>query len=144
MRARRILTIGGVLMALLGLARGTGGLVLLNQGAAADSRIQAAAPAVSIVGAFLLLLGLALVVAAVGVFRRLRRFWLLGIFCTVGFVIDGAINGYVLYGRPGDRGTIVNVIVAALILACLLFGKEALRYSAAQHGDATDDASRRR
>lgn len=96
------------------------------------------------VGAFLLLLGLALIVAAVGVFRRLRSFWLFGTICTVAFVIDGAINGYVLYGQPGDQGTIVNVIVAALILACLLFGKGALRGGAAQQGDAADTASSRR
>jgi len=42
-------------------------------------------------------------------------------------MIDGAINGYLLYGRPGDRGTIVNVIAAALILTSLHFGKCALR-----------------
>jgi len=77
-------------------------------------------------------------VSAVGVFRGLRSFWMAGIICTVAFVIDGAINGYVLYGHPGDRGTAVNVIAAALILTCLLAGKAALRRSAAQRVTAAD------
>ena len=144
MTARVLLNIGAVLMVLLGLARGAGGVILLMQGPAADSTIRASAGAVSLVSAFLVLVGLALVGAAVGVFRRLRRFWLFGLICTVVFVIDGAINGYVLYGRPGGRGTLVNVILAALILGCLLAGKDALRASAAERGDATDEGSRRR
>ena len=128
------LIIGSVLMILLGLARGLGGLALLTQGAAADPNIQATGSAVSTVGVVLLLLGLALVAAAIGVCRRLHSFWLVGVICTVAFVADGAINGYVLYGRPGAQGTIVNVVAAALILTCLLLGKSALRNGAAQQG----------
>lgn len=133
MQKRWFLISGGVLMILLGLARGTGGFVLLTKGAATDPNIQATGSAISILGILLLLLGLALVVAAVGVLRRLHSFWLVGAICTAAFVVDGAINGYVLYGRPGDQGTIVNVIAAALILTCLLFGKDALRNGASQH-----------
>jgi hypothetical protein len=127
MKKRRYLIIGGVLMSLLGLARGVGGLVLLTRGAAADPNIQATDTAVLLAGVTLALLGSALIAAGVGVFRMLRSFWLLGIICTVAFVVDGAINGLVLYGHPGDRGTIANVIVAALILTCLLLGKSTLR-----------------
>ena len=133
MQRRWYLIIGGVLMILLGLARGLGGLALLTHGAAADPKIQATDSAVSTVGVILLLLGLALIAAAVGVFRRLHSFWFVGVICTVAFVADGAINGFVLYGRPGGQGTIVNVIAAALILACLLLGKNALRSGAVQH-----------
>jgi hypothetical protein len=56
-------------MVLLGVARGTGGLVLLSRGAA-DASIQVGSAVVSRVGTALVLLGLALVVAAVGVLRR--------------------------------------------------------------------------
>ncbi|MBC8426589.1 hypothetical protein H8E07_20935 [bacterium] len=128
----RYLIIAGFLMISLGLARGAGGLVLLTQGAAADPNIQATDTAVSTAGVVLLLLGLALIVAAIGVFRRLRPFWLVGLVCTVSFVVDGAINGFVLYGSPRDKGTIVNVVAAALILACLLLGRSALRNRAVQ------------
>ncbi len=133
MQKQLFLIVGSVLMILLGLARGVGGFVLLTKGAATDPNIQATGSAVSTVGIFLLVLGLALVVAAVGVLRRRYSFWLVGAICTVAFVVDGVINGYVLYGQPGDQGTIVNVIAAAFILACLLFGKDALRNGAAQH-----------
>jgi len=112
-------------MALLGLARGAGGVVLLSRRSAADTNIHAPSGAIIAVGAALLLLGLVLTVSAVGVFRGQRRFWRLGIICTIAFVVDGGINGAVLYGRPGDGGTIANVIVAALILACLFLGKGA-------------------
>ncbi len=132
MHERWYLIIGGVLMTLLGLARGVGGLALLTQGVAADPNIQATDIAVSMVGAFLLLLGLVLVVAAVGVIRKRHSFWLVGVICIMTFVVDGAVNGFVLYGRAGNQGTIINVIAAALILACLLLGKSALRNGTVQ------------
>jgi len=101
--------------------------MLLTSGASIGSRIQANEPTVTLVGAGLLVLGLALVVSAMGVLlRRSRFFWTVGIACTVAFVIDGAINGSLLYGRPGDQGTVVNVILAALILICLKRGASAL------------------
>ena len=139
MSARVILSLGAVLMLLLGLARGLGGLLLLIQGSATDPNISATANAVSIVGTILLLLGTALVVAAIGVWRRIRRFWLFGIVCTILFVVDGAINGYMLYGRPGQGGTLVNVTVAVLILVCLHLGRSALRPTAASSGGVTED-----
>jgi hypothetical protein len=131
-------------MVLLGVARGAGGLVLVSRGAAVDSNIQATAAAVTTVGTVLLVLGLVHVVAAVGVFRRLRWAWLLGIISTVAFVIDGAINGSLLYGRPGDRGTVVNVLVAVLITTCLFLGRSALRQSAAQQGAAASGPAAKR
>lgn len=119
--------LGAALMMFLGLVRAAGGVMLLTSGASIDSRIQANEPTVTLVGAGLLVLGLALVVSAMGVLlRRSRFFWTVGIACTVAFVIDGAINGSLLYGRPGDQGTVVNVILAALILICLKRGASAL------------------
>ena len=72
-------------------------------------------------------LGVILALAAIGVFRFNYQFWLIGVFSTVAFVIGGAINGYVLYGRPGDWGTIINAFVAIIILAFLLPGRSALK-----------------
>lgn len=126
MRPQRILNLGAVLMLFLGLLRAAGGVLLLTRGAAIDSRIEASESTVTMAGAGLLVLGLILVVAAVGVLLRHRFFWKLGIACTLAFVIDGAINGWLLYGRPGDQGTIVNVIVASMILICLYRGARAL------------------
>ncbi|HEY8258751.1 MAG TPA: hypothetical protein VIG08_13925 [Gemmatimonadales bacterium] len=39
------------------------------------------------------------------------------------FVLDGALNGYLLFGHPGDRGTLVNLGVALLILGALWLGR---------------------
>lgn len=96
MQKRWLLIVGGVLMALLGLARGAGGVALLARGTAADPRIQATDATVQLAGAFLLLLGLVLVVSAAGVFIRRPSFWLAGMICTIAFVVDGAINGHLL------------------------------------------------
>ena len=126
MNPRRILTLAGVLMILLGLARSAGGIVLLSQGAAADPSIRASDATCAAVGGFLLALGAGLILSAVGVLRRHRRAWLLGIGFTVAFVVDGMVNGYLLYGRPGDQGTVVNVVAATLILICLFAGAKAL------------------
>ena len=113
-------------MVLLGLVRGIGGFVLLTHGSAADPGIRATETATWIVGVMLLLVSLSLIVAGVGVSLRRRALWVVGLACTVAFVIDGAINGWALYGRPGAGGTIANAIVALIILACLLAGRPAL------------------
>lgn len=127
MGKRKFLIVGAALMILLGLARAVGGVVLLLQGGAADPRIEAPPSTVTMVGVFLITLSLILMYSAVGVLRRSHQCWLLGIFLTVAFVIGGAINGYVLYGRPGAAGTMVNSFVAVAILASLLPGRAALR-----------------
>ena len=126
MKGQRALRLGAVLMALLGLARAAGGILLLTRGSAADPRIHAGGPTVAAVGMVLLVLGSILLAAAVGVFVRRRLFWRIGIACTIAFVIDGGINGTLLYGKPGDQGTVVNVVVAAAILICLRAGAKAL------------------
>lgn len=126
MNPRAALFAGGALMLLLGLARGAGGVVLLLRGAAADPGIQARGSIVAVLGALLAVLGIGLVAAAVGVLRRSRRAWLWGLYLVLAFVADGALNGYVLYGRPGDAGTAVNALAAALILLGLVRGRAAL------------------
>lgn len=126
MQARWYLIAAGALMAALGLVRGAGGLALVLRGPALDPAIRVGAGAAALVGGVLLLLGLLLLVAAIGVLRRARRFWWLGLVATLAFVVDGLINGLVLYGRPGAGGTAANLIAAALIVAGLILGRSAL------------------
>jgi lysylphosphatidylglycerol synthetase-like protein (DUF2156 family) len=126
MQAKWFLIAAGALMAALGLLRGGGGAALLLRGPALDPAIRAGSGAVALVGGALLLLGLLLLVAAIGVFRRARRFWWLGLIVTIAFAIDGLINGLVLYGRPGAGGTAANLVVAMLILICLALGRAGL------------------
>jgi len=126
MRQRWFLLAAAALMAALGFVRGGGGLALVLRGPALDPAIRAGSGATALVGGALLLLGLLLLVAAVGVFRRARRFWWLGLVATIAFVVDGLINGLVLYGRPGAGGTAANLVAAILILACLALGRAGL------------------
>ena len=125
--SKPLLFVGALLMLLLGLAAGLGGGMLVLQGPSADPDIRASAAVVFGVGIGLSILGTALVVAAIGVFRRQSAFWRAGMVLTLLFLIDGAINGYLLYGSPGDRGTLVNLAAAALIVGCLLAGRSGLR-----------------
>ncbi len=120
------LVAGAVLMILLGLARGAGGILLLLQGGAVDPQIVAEPSVLSMLAIVLVLIGIVEVVAGFGTWRSRRPYWVLGIVATVLFVMDGAVNGYIIYGRPGDRGTLVNAIVAILIISMLLFGRKAL------------------
>lgn len=39
---------------------------------------------------------------------------------------DTSADGYLLFGRPGDRGTIVNIVFAGAILGCLWRGRRAV------------------
>lgn len=131
-RHRRFLTAAGVMMVLLGVARGAGGVALVARGGAVDPKIEAGTAAVVSAGASLLLLGALLVVAGVGVIMRRRTAWVLGALATIAFVMGGAVNGTVLYGKPAVAGTAINVVAAAAIIACLLAGRGALRVEAAR------------
>lgn len=122
-RERYALIVAGILMLLLGIARGAGGVVLLVKGAAADPRIHAGGPIVAVVGLILTLLGAGLVAAAIGVLRSGSRSWRWGGWLVVAFVLDGVLNGAVLYGQPGEEGTGVNVLAALLILMFLYLGR---------------------
>lgn len=126
MSPTRYLRLGGALMVLLGLARGTGGALLLARGGMVDANIHAGKAAVVSVGLSLTLLAVLLVVAGVGVIRLRRLSWLVGAVATIAFVLGGLMNGTVLYGRPGGAGTAINVLAAAAIIACLWMGRGAL------------------
>ena len=125
MKIPESLLIGGILMILLGLARGAGGVILLLHGGETLENIIASPEAVRMVAVGLITIGALEVISAIGVFLRKRRMWILGFVVTVAFVIDGAINGYILFGRPGDQGTLVNSIIALLIIVCLMMGRRA-------------------
>jgi uncharacterized membrane protein len=137
MKGRNFLMAGAVLMIVLGLARGAGGLFLLIQGSAADPAIRTSQPSVMFLGTLLAALGLGLITSAVYVIRRSRRGWVWAVWLVVTFVTDGMVNGYVFFGRPGDRGTIVNVLAAALILVCLFFGRGGLHEGNRQAVEST-------
>lgn len=129
MKIPKAIIIGAVLMILLGLLRGIGGVTLLIQGKNMLPNIIASENIITILAIGLILIGLFEIISAIGILRLKRIFWISGIVITIAFVIDGAINGYFLFGKPGNRGTMVNSIVAILIIGCLLIGRKAFSKS---------------
>jgi hypothetical protein len=125
MKLPRPVLVGAILMILLGAARGIGGVAGLLRGADMLPQTVASEGTFRILFIGLILIGLLEIISAIGIMRLKRGFWILGIVVTAAFVVDGAINGYVLFGSPGGLGTIVNVVVAALIIGCLLAGRRA-------------------
>ncbi len=132
MKMPKSILVGGVLMILLGLARGAGGISLMVQGENTLPNIIANTRTIRALAIGLVLIGLLELISAIGVLLLKRSFWILGIMTTILFVIDGALNGYLLFGKPGDQGTIVNCIVAILIISCLLIGRKVFAVSGSQ------------
>lgn len=133
MKIPKSIIIGAVLMILLGLARGIGGIALLIQGKNTLPNIIAGENTIQILANGLILIGLLEIVSAIGILRLKRAYWILGIVVTVAFVIDGAINGYFLFGKPGDQGTVINSIAALLIISFLFIGRKVFTHSLSQN-----------
>jgi len=111
-----------LLLLVLGLARGTGGVVLAIWGSSPGDTLRVGHDVMLALGAGLIAVGVISVVASIGLMRCRGWGWALGILALVLFVADGLVNGYLLFGR----GTMVNLAAAALILFCLLRGRRAL------------------
>ena len=110
-----------ILMFLLGVLRSAGGVMLILNKNLTDSNITASPNAAFICGIGLLFIGLAEIISAIGIAAGNRSFVTIGIICTVLFVIDGLVNGYILYGLPLEAGTIANLAAASVIISLLLF-----------------------
>ncbi len=120
------LIIAAILMIILGLARGIGGIILLLEGKSTLPDIKTNETVLIFLAVGLIIIGVMEIITAVGIYLLKKKFWLLGIIITVLFVIDGAINGYFLFGRPGAQGTVVNLIAAIIIIAFLLLSKKSI------------------
>ena len=120
------LIIATILMIILGLARGIGGIVLLLQGKSTLPDVKTNETVLIFLAVGLIIIGVMEIITAVGIYLLKKKYWMLGIIITVLFVIDGAINGYFLFGRPGAQGTVVNLIAAIIIIAFLLLSKKSI------------------
>jgi hypothetical protein len=109
-------------MMIIGLLRASGGIALLRGGAQSDPGFQIIASEGQLtgVGIGLLIAGILLIVAAVLFWReQTRTRWL---FCWIAlavFLLNGLVNGFILFGHPLVRGQIINW-GAALIIAILI------------------------
>jgi len=104
-----------------------GGTLLFLHGSALDPAI-AARPAVA-VGVAWGLIGIGVLAVASGVVALLglRGAVPLGVVTVLAFLIDGALNGWLLFGRPGAAGTALNLAAGALIVGLLWAGRRPLR-----------------
>lgn len=112
-----------VLLILLGLARGIGGIVLA-MGKPQPLESALVGPSVArVLGMGLLVVALLAFVAAIGLFAR--RVWAptVALVAPTLFVLDGALNGYLLFGKPGAGGTLGNVFVAVAIIGFVLLAR---------------------
>lgn len=118
-------TTGAILLALLGLARGAGGVALMLRGPAVVESGRVTAQAARGLGAGLVVVALLGLGTAVALLRRHPKAarWA-GVVLAL-FLADGAVNGALLFGRPTDVGTLVNLGAAAVIAALLWTGTRA-------------------
>lgn len=128
-RSLVFLRLGAVLLLLLGLARGAGGLALMIGGLSTYPDARASDGVMRAMGAGLVVVGTLAVAGSIALLRRQPRGWWLARLSIVLFVAGGIANGSLLFGRPGDTGTIVNLVVAVAIVACLYLGRSALETS---------------
>lgn len=112
------------LLMLVGLARSAGGTLLLTRGAALDPAVLAGPTVTRGAGAGLVLVGLGLAVAGVQLLRRRPGAGRLAILALLVFVLDGLLNGTLLYGRPQVDGTLANALVVAVVLGLLWLARE--------------------
>ena len=117
-----------ILLLLLGAARELGGVVLALRGPnAVDSDLadpNLADPNLArILGLGLAVVGVLVFVAAYGLAKRLPWGFSMTIAALVIFVLDGALNGYFLFGSPGQGGAIANLIAAVVIVGCVVLAR---------------------
>lgn len=125
-RSRLFLITASILFILVGLARGAGGVALLWAGGSSFAEIHAEAFTVRAVGWGLLAVAAALIGAGLTAIARRRFAWPLGLASAVAFPLNGLLNGYLLFGSPRLSGTLVNTVLAALLLVLLAWGRAAL------------------
>jgi hypothetical protein len=126
---RYFLYLAADLMIFVGIFRGIGGVSLLLKGASVKTDVS-----ISATGSQTLLVGIGLVVVlffmiAAGVLlmkHRSYKWWIMSWIATVFFLIDGLINGFILFGAPSFQGQVINIVAALLIFISLVIGKKEL------------------
>lgn len=112
-------TISAVLLILLGVARGIGGVLLAVNGPRTVESMLVSDTTAQFLGLGLVVVCVLTFVAAYGLMKTRSWAFNFSIVTLVLFVLDGALNGYLLFGRPGAGGTFVNIIVAVVIVSLI-------------------------
>lgn len=130
MKRKYWLIVASIIMIIIGLLRGLGGISLLLKG----NQLNTASPIIAnktqiIIVAFglLLICGL-LIYASIHLIRKyLRKSWNFCWIILVLFLIDGLLNGFILFGQPLDQGQKINVIAVLIVGLFLVIGKPSLK-----------------
>ncbi len=116
-------TAAAILLILLGLARGAGGAVLALRGPEAVDSLRVTLPTARLLGAGLIAVAALALVAAVALLRQKPGALRFTLGVLLLFLLDGALNGWLLFGRPDDAGSLVNLGAAAIIGALAVAGR---------------------
>ena len=130
MNRKYALITASILLIILGLLRGSGGMFLLIRRAQlqTDNPIVASNFQIMMVGLGLLIVGVLFILAAVYLMKNSSyRSWLFSWIVLIIFLLDGLINGYLLFGKPLDPGQRINTIAVIVVGILLFLGRPALK-----------------
>lgn len=122
----RYLIIASVFMIIVGLFRGIGGLLLILNGKGVTDDPSDLLPVrmFSLVAIGLIIVFIFFAVAAyLTLSRKDNVGWVLSWIAIVIFLLDGVINGFILFGKPRFQGQLINIIASLLIAIPLILAK---------------------
>jgi hypothetical protein len=117
-------------MILVGIFRGTGGFLLIIQGKMVNTglEISASGNQTVIAGTGLIIVLILFLISAFFLLKdQSKTGWNTGWIAITFFILDGLLNGYLLFGAPRMQGQLINVIVGILIGISLILGRKALK-----------------
>lgn len=121
-----LLLIAAGLIFLLGITRGIGGIInLLNDENTLESLNNSITSLAFLIVGFIVLSAAAFI-TAIAIFEHNKKYLLSGILLTIIFVVSGAVNRNFLYDEITILDTIINIIVAVIIISLLMLGKRTL------------------
>ncbi len=124
------LVIASILMILVGILRGYGGFLLIIRGKMLTTglEISASGNQTIIAGSGLIIVLILFLISAFFLLKdQSKTGWNTGWFAITFFILDGLLNGYLLFGAPRIQGQLINVIAGILIGISLILGRKALK-----------------
>ena len=124
------LIVASILMILVGIFRGTGGFLLILRGNRVNTGLEISASGNQIIfaGTGLIIVMILFLISAYFLLKdQIKTGWNTGWIAIIFFILDGLLNGYLLFGAPRFQGQLINLIAAILIGTSLILGKKALK-----------------
>lgn len=115
---------------IVGVLRAIGGIYLLMKSNQLDTTIPiiGSEEQIYVVAIGLLIIGVLLVCASINLLRNYSKMnWNICWIFLLFFLLDGLLNGFLLFGKPLDQGQKINFAAATIIGLFLILGKPALK-----------------